>query len=122
MLFLIHLIGGYYCVTQLDKSSDTLSKLVMSVFFGWIFIIIYVIQKCMESDTSSDVNRAKQDSYAKPVYTDAKVYTTESYTSNDNYVPLDRYSDCEDDDPGPGWSYEDLCDYYGCEEDNWPCD
>ena len=20
------------------------------------------------------------------------------------------------------WTYEDLCDYYGCEEDDWPCD
>ncbi|MSS11744.1 hypothetical protein FYJ38_24365 [Clostridium sp. WB02_MRS01] len=35
-----------------------------------------------------------------------------------NYYSYNNYQDSYDDDCQ--WDYDDLCDYYGCEEDDWP--
>lgn len=118
MLFLIHLIGGFYCATKLFTETDALTNLIMSVFVGWLFIVIYLIKIYLQSGTSSASNGgSKASSDTRHPYT-ADPYTEIYSSSNDDYEPDDQNSNyCPD-----NWSYKDLCDYYGCEEDDWPCD
>lgn len=43
MLFLIHLLGGFYCATKLEICEDSeMLRLVLCVMFGWVFIVYYV--------------------------------------------------------------------------------
>ncbi len=118
MLFLIHLIGGFYCSTQLIKE-DAMTRLILSVFFGWIFIVVYIIKLYLESDTGSATNSFEADSVTKHTYTGTAEFYTES---SSNYYEPDYQNSNRFYDDEPGWSHADLCDYYGCGEDDWPCD
>lgn len=43
MLFLIHLLGGFYCATKLSiLKDDELVRLLLCVVLGWVFIVFYV--------------------------------------------------------------------------------
>lgn len=48
MLFLIHLIGGFYCATKLSILEDSaFTRLLFCIFLGWVFIVIYLIKRAM---------------------------------------------------------------------------
>lgn len=45
----------------------------------------------------------------------------QEYNAEETLLQIIRNNKSINEDDQDRWSYEDLCDYYGCDEDDWPC-
>lgn len=64
LLFLINLIGGYYCARQMNICNDALTRLILCVFVGWVFIAIFVYNYFRDSSSSSNNYGTSSASYS----------------------------------------------------------
>lgn len=82
LLFLINLIGGYYCAREMNICNDALTRLILCVFVGWVFIAIYIYNYFRDSSGSSNNYGRSSSSYSSTNNGTISNSVKDSYTNN----------------------------------------
>ncbi len=82
MLFLIHFLGGIYCLNKLELASndDGIAVYFLCAVLGWLFIILYIIEMLETDSISSSANSYKRSPYTEISYNDNEM----QHISNDD--------------------------------------